>query len=242
MHTNVFHIVFQVGVISSQISPHHFARRQLRHVDHFCCLHIFFFACNESSTCEKIIKPHVPKCITYLACANARYNDMHSTHITRVPPNTIMHTHVSIDSPPLVKLNVMNSMGVHVDVKTHHSHGRKASILFEWNAERSMIRGWHVAVGKRHCINSECGLVTRGVPHPHMEDGASSSMGAHGVCGKKGRSHPQPPILCTHRLPTTETRTETFPPVSVSASFPQPLFPQPTPPLPVHVAAHVTPP
>ena len=44
-------------------------------------------------------------------------NDMTATCIKRVMPSDFMRMHVSRDMAPLVKLNVMISMGTLVDVK-----------------------------------------------------------------------------------------------------------------------------
>ena len=44
-------------------------------------------------------------------------NDTPTTCITRVMPNDLMYMHMSIDMAPLVKLNVMISMGTLIDVE-----------------------------------------------------------------------------------------------------------------------------
>lgn len=51
------------------------------------------------------------------ARANARYSDMSVTHTTRMPPNTILSMHMSVYMAPLLKLNVVISMGLRVDVE-----------------------------------------------------------------------------------------------------------------------------
>ena len=59
----------------------------------------------------------VSECILGLARASTRYNDMYATHITRVPLNIITSMHMSIIMAPLVKLDMVISVGMRVDVE-----------------------------------------------------------------------------------------------------------------------------
>lgn len=70
------------------------------------------------------------ECFMGLVRANARYNDMRATHITKLPPDTTMYMHMSTDVTPIVKLNVMISMRVDVECK----------ILFTRRATIAMVR------------------------------------------------------------------------------------------------------
>ena len=52
-----------------------------------------------------------------LARAKAWYNGIRATHVTRVVLNTIMSMHMIVDVAPLVKLNVVISVGMRIDVE-----------------------------------------------------------------------------------------------------------------------------